>query len=45
MREMGLESQIIFNKGALMVLPAGINKESGLRAALQVRRLRKPAQV
>jgi len=33
-REMGLELQIIFNKGAVMVLPAGINKESGLRAAL-----------
>ncbi len=34
-REMGLELQIIFNKGAVMVLPAGINKESGLRAALE----------
>ena len=33
-REMGLELQIIFNKGAVMVLPAGINKEIGLRAAL-----------
>ena len=33
-REMGLELQIIFNKGAVMVLPAGVNKESGLRAAL-----------
>ena len=32
---MGLELQIIFNKGAVMVLPAGINKESGLRAALE----------
>jgi len=34
-REMGLELQIIFNKGAVMVLPAGVNKETGLRAALQ----------
>ena len=34
-RELGLELQIIFNKGAVMVLPAGINKESGLRAALE----------
>lgn len=34
-RELGLELQIIFNKGAVMVLPAGINKESGLKAALE----------
>ena len=34
-RDLGLELQIIFNKGAVMVLPAGVNKESGLRAALQ----------
>jgi len=34
-RELGLELQIIFNKGAVMVLPAGINKESGLLAALE----------
>ena len=34
-REMGLELQIISNKGAVMVLPAGVNKESGLRAALE----------
>jgi HAD superfamily hydrolase (TIGR01484 family) len=33
-RELGLELQIIFNKGAVMVLPAGVNKASGLRAAL-----------
>ena len=30
----GLEHQVIFNKGAVMVLPPGINKASGLRAAL-----------
>jgi hydroxymethylpyrimidine pyrophosphatase-like HAD family hydrolase len=33
-RELGLELEIIFNKGAVMVLPAGITKASGLRAAL-----------
>jgi hydroxymethylpyrimidine pyrophosphatase-like HAD family hydrolase len=33
-RELGLELQIVFNKGAVMVLPAGINKASGLAAAL-----------
>ncbi|HEY9787275.1 MAG TPA: HAD-IIB family hydrolase, partial [Candidatus Obscuribacterales bacterium] len=33
-REMGLELQVIFNKGAVMILPAGVNKASGLRAAL-----------
>ena len=31
---LGLDLQITFNKGAVMVLPAGVNKESGLRAAL-----------
>ena len=34
-RELGLDLQIIFNKGAVMVLPSGINKASGLDAALQ----------
>jgi hydroxymethylpyrimidine pyrophosphatase-like HAD family hydrolase len=33
-RELGLELQIIFNKGAVMVLPAGVSKASGLEAAL-----------
>ncbi|HET8726010.1 MAG TPA: HAD-IIB family hydrolase [Alphaproteobacteria bacterium] len=33
-RELGLELQIIFNKGAVMVLPPGVNKASGLMAAL-----------
>ena len=28
-----LELQVIFNKGAVMVLPTGVNKASGLRAA------------
>jgi hydroxymethylpyrimidine pyrophosphatase-like HAD family hydrolase len=34
-RELGLELQIIFNKGAVMVLPTGINKATGLRCALE----------
>lgn len=33
-RELGLELQIVFNKGAVMVLPPGISKASGLREAL-----------
>jgi HAD superfamily hydrolase (TIGR01484 family) len=33
-RELGLELQVIFNKGAVMVLPSGINKAAGLTAAL-----------
>ena len=33
-RELGLELQVIFNKGAVMVLPTGINKASGLQFAL-----------
>jgi hypothetical protein len=32
---LGLELQVIFNKGAVMVLPSGINKASGLQAALR----------
>jgi HAD superfamily hydrolase (TIGR01484 family) len=34
-RELGLELQVIFNKGAVMILPAGVNKASGLEAALK----------
>jgi hydroxymethylpyrimidine pyrophosphatase-like HAD family hydrolase len=34
-KELGLELQVIFNKGAVMVLPHGINKATGLRAALE----------
>lgn len=33
-REQGLELQVIFNKGAVMILPAGVNKATGLVAAL-----------
>jgi phosphoglycolate phosphatase (TIGR01487 family) len=32
--ELGLEYQVIFNKGAVMVLPSGVNKGSGLQHAL-----------
>ena len=31
-KELGLELEIIFNKGAVMVLPSGVNKASGLHA-------------
>ena len=34
-REMGLELQVIFNKGAVMILPTGVNKATGLSAALE----------
>ncbi len=33
-RDLGLELQIVFNKGSVMVLPPGVNKESGLSAVL-----------
>jgi HAD superfamily hydrolase (TIGR01484 family) len=33
-RHLGLELQVIFNKGAVMVLPSGLNKAAGLNAAL-----------
>ncbi|HWO17557.1 MAG TPA: HAD-IIB family hydrolase [Kofleriaceae bacterium] len=33
-RQQGLELQVIFNKGAVMVLPPGVNKATGLAAAL-----------
>ncbi|MCE9605373.1 MAG: HAD-IIB family hydrolase [Planctomycetia bacterium] len=34
-RDLGLELQVIFNKDAVMVLPANINKATGLKAALK----------
>jgi hydroxymethylpyrimidine pyrophosphatase-like HAD family hydrolase len=34
-RDQGLELQVIFNKDAVMVLPAGVNKATGLAAALK----------
>lgn len=33
-RNLGLELQVIFNKGAVMILPSGVNKATGLAAAL-----------
>jgi energy-coupling factor transporter ATP-binding protein EcfA2 len=34
-REFGLELHVIFNKDAVMVLPSGVNKATGLAAALE----------
>src|SRR5262245_37702860 len=34
-RQLGLELQVIFNKGSVMVLPSGVNKATGLAQALQ----------
>jgi HAD superfamily hydrolase (TIGR01484 family) len=34
-KDLGLELQVIFNKGAVMVLPTGVNKATGLAAALK----------
>lgn len=33
-RDLGLEMHVVFNKGAVMALPSGVNKASGLDAAL-----------
>ena len=33
-RELGLDLQVIFNKDAVMVLPSGVNKATGLKCAL-----------
>ena len=33
-KDLGLELQVIFNKGAVMVLPEGLNKAAGLTAVL-----------
>lgn len=32
---LGLELQVIFNKGAVMILPSGVNKATGLHAAIK----------
>jgi hydroxymethylpyrimidine pyrophosphatase-like HAD family hydrolase len=40
----GLELHVIFNKGAVMILPSGVNKATGLQAALRHLKL-DPAQV
>lgn len=34
-KELGLDLQVIFNKGSVMVLPAGVNKATGLMKALE----------
>jgi hydroxymethylpyrimidine pyrophosphatase-like HAD family hydrolase len=33
-RDLGLELQIIFNKGSAMILPAGVNKATGLKVGV-----------
>jgi HAD superfamily hydrolase (TIGR01484 family) len=38
-RELGLELQVIFNKGAVMILPSGVNKATGMDVALADLRL------
>lgn len=35
LRELGLAWQVVFNKSAVMLLPAGVTKETGLRASLE----------
>jgi hydroxymethylpyrimidine pyrophosphatase-like HAD family hydrolase len=35
-KELGLEHHIVFNKGAVMILPPNVNKASGLKTALKV---------
>jgi hydroxymethylpyrimidine pyrophosphatase-like HAD family hydrolase len=37
--DLGLELHVIFNKGAVMVLPPGVNKATGLRRALDALKL------
>jgi HAD superfamily hydrolase (TIGR01484 family) len=34
-QEMGLELQVVYNRAAVMVLPAGVNKETGMKFALR----------
>jgi hydroxymethylpyrimidine pyrophosphatase-like HAD family hydrolase len=34
-KDLGLELQVVFNKGAVMILPSGVNKATGLQAALR----------
>jgi phosphoglycolate phosphatase (TIGR01487 family) len=43
-KTLGLELTITFNKGAVMILPPGVNKASGLKAALKLLEL-KPGEV
>jgi hydroxymethylpyrimidine pyrophosphatase-like HAD family hydrolase len=39
LRDLGLDRQITFNKNAVMVLPSGVNKGTGLTAALEEMKL------
>jgi HAD superfamily hydrolase (TIGR01484 family) len=34
-RDLGLELHVVFNKGAVMILPSGVNKATGLAVALE----------
>ena len=38
-KRLGLELQVIFNKGSVMVLPSGVNKATGLTALLEEAKL------
>jgi hydroxymethylpyrimidine pyrophosphatase-like HAD family hydrolase len=38
-RDLGLELQVIFNKGSVMILPSSVNKATGLAAGLEELRL------
>jgi hydroxymethylpyrimidine pyrophosphatase-like HAD family hydrolase len=38
-RDLGLELHVVFNRGAVMILPSGVNKATGLSAALSELRL------
>jgi hydroxymethylpyrimidine pyrophosphatase-like HAD family hydrolase len=42
-RDLGLEWQVVFNKGAVMLLPPGVSKASGLEAALRELRMSRHA--
>jgi HAD superfamily hydrolase (TIGR01484 family) len=42
--ELRLELEVVFNKGAVMVLPTGVNKAAGLKVAIQEMKV-DPAQV
>ncbi|HVS07521.1 MAG TPA: HAD family hydrolase [Candidatus Dormibacteraeota bacterium] len=44
-RELGLDLQVILNKGSVMVLPTSVDKASGLRAALDELGLSPPSVV
>lgn len=38
-RDLGLELQVIYNKGAVMALPSGVNKATGLTRAVELLKL------